>query len=479
MIRKSIYMVCLSAALVCGACNDWLTVVPETALVADNLFETDEGVLKALDGAYVLVARDIYSPTGYSGSGFSEPLACTFTSTIRELANHVYNIDNTQFGKSFDMVFKAYYKVIATLNPLIEGCGKNVGILKKEYHNIVKGEALAMRASLHLDLIRFWGPMPSRVDGAMGYLPYVTKNSSDNYEYHTFERYMQLLIADLDEAEKLLAESDPILTYPANGGTEYTGEWKDRQSHFNYYGVLGLQARARLWMGDKEGAVRYAKMVIDAKNEDGTPKFTLVTKETFEEPTFYMEHLCGVYQGHFDYQQTGFTNIPRNNTFYNENYTTFTSDLFDGNANDARYKLQWTSILVMQMGPTRIYYPVSQKYWYIHPGVTGSKKNMPVVRLAEMYLTIMEAGTLSEANGAYETLRVSRDVPYEPLVESDRTGMGKVLMEWLRELAVEGQNFFTYKRYAVERMLWQPVGSADCGEAQYVLPLPPSEYKTR
>ena len=56
MIRKGIYILCTSLALGCCACNDWLTIVPETTLVADNLFETDNGVLQALDGAYVLAA---------------------------------------------------------------------------------------------------------------------------------------------------------------------------------------------------------------------------------------------------------------------------------------------------------------------------------------------------------------------------------------------------------------------------------------
>ena len=47
MIRKGIYILCTSLALGCCACNDWLTIVPETTLVADNLFETDNGVLQA------------------------------------------------------------------------------------------------------------------------------------------------------------------------------------------------------------------------------------------------------------------------------------------------------------------------------------------------------------------------------------------------------------------------------------------------
>ena len=64
---------------------------------------------------------------------------------------------------------------------------------------------------------------------------------------------------------------------------------------------------------------------------------------------------------------------------------------------------------------------------------------MPLVRLAEMYLILMEVGTLEEANVAYETLCAARGVDYVALTENDRTD--RVLMEWIRELIAEGQIF--------------------------------------
>lgn len=472
MIRKGIYILCTSLALGCSACNDWLTVVPETALVSDNLFETDNGILQVLDGAYVLSKEYIYRPDGYmGGGGFAEYLACTWSNTNENLANHEYNLDNTSFASSLDDVFMAFYKIISSLNPMIEGCEENKDKLSEEYYNIVKGEALALRASLHLDLIRIWGPMPSQIDPSKEYLPYVTQNSIDNYQYYTFSRYMELLLADLDEAERLLQKSDPILIYPADGSSDYMGFWTDRKSHFNYYGVLGLQARARLWMGDKEGAVRYANMVKDAKNEDGTSKFTLATEGNIGNKLFYTEHLCGVNQDSYDVQgQSGFNMGYSTIGYYNTNYNTFVSDLFAGNTNDLRYKNQWTWTRFQGYLNVR----VTSKYSEMYPSSTA-KRNMPVVRLAEMYLIIMEAGSLAEANAAYEEYCISRNLVYTPMTEENRAET--TLWEYLREFIAEGQNFCTYKRFAVKRMLWQNSESADCGEEQYVLPLPPSELK--
>ena len=466
MIRKSIYILCTALTLGCSACDDWLTVVPETTLIADNLFETDEGILQVLDGAYVLAVSNVYTPTGYLGGGGNvEYLANTWTKDNNLWVSHEYDVDNTGFADGLDGMFMYIYKIINTLNPMIEACDENKDKYREEYYNIVKGEALAFRACLHLDLIRIWGPMPSKINASTEYLPYVTKNSIENYQYYTFDKYMELLFRDLDEAEELLKKSDPIVTNVENS------DWTDRKAHFNYYGVLGLQARARLWMNDKEGAMRYAKMVIDAKGEDGTPVFTLATADNYGDRTFYPEHLCGINQDNFDYQKTGFANSTSLNSYNNSNYNTFVADLFDGNTNDLRYKEQWSALRNYTMQWVRI----TRKYDDMYPSNTSSEKNMPIVRLAEMYLILMEAGTLEEANSAYKTLAEARGVDYVALTESDRTD--RVLMEWIRELIAEGQNFYTYKRFAVKRMLWQEAETADCGEEQYVLPLPPSERR--
>ena len=471
MIKKSIYILCTAFALGCGACNDWLTVVPETTLMPDNLFQTDEGCFQTLTGAYVLMAENIYSPTGImGGGGVAEELACTWTKENSLFARHEYNIDNSGFGGQLDRIFEQNYKVVATLNPLIEACDENRDKLSEEYYNMVKGEALAIRACLHLDLIRLFGPMPSKVNTATKYLPYVRENSIHNYEYYTFADYMNFLLADLNEAEELLAKSDPVLTYPMDGSTEYTGNWTDRKSHFNYYGVLGLQARARMWMGDTEEALRYAKLVRDAKNEDGTSKFTLACADNMGGKLFSVECMAGVDQSDFDYQQTRFMGSQNLISYYNTNYSTFVNDLFGGNTNDLRWTNQWS----WTYNVARQYVRITSKYNELYPSSTADK-NFPVIRLAEMYLIIMETGTLEEANAAYEEFCTARNLTYSPMTEETRSDT--VLWEYLREFAAEGQNFFTYKRFAVERMLWQDEDSADCGEEQYVLPLPPSEQR--
>ena len=104
------------------------------------------------------------------------------------------------------------------------------------------------------------------MDAGKTYLPYVRVNDAGNYEYHTFAQFMEYVQADLDSAEFLLSKYDPVLTTNISYTESTSNTWSYRKSRINYYGVLGLQARVALWIGEKEKALRYAKLVKDAKD---------------------------------------------------------------------------------------------------------------------------------------------------------------------------------------------------------------------
>ncbi len=474
-MKKRISILCMALGLLSSACSDWLTVQPKTTIVAENLYTTNDGVEQALNGIYILMRTHVYHPEGImGGSGFAESLAATWTNTANELNKHVYNINNENVGNIFNNAFMQMYSIVSNATPLINGVEENKDILDKDVYNIVKGEALAIRACIHLDLIRLWGPIPSKVDATKKYLPYVTEYSTAKYTYYTFEEYMQKLFADLNEAEELLKESDPILTYAADNSANGTSKWLNRQSRFNYYGVLGLQARAYSWYGDKGEAVRYAKMVKEAVNTDGTPKFKLGDQalvnsfgEGETDLTFYPEHLCGLDVELYDVTKGAFGASTRVTMLY-MGYAF--DELYNNNLADLRRKHVWYTYGRLPQPPS-VY---CNKYQGLYPTSRAKATNMPVVRLSEMYLTIMESGSLTEANAAYEEFCTARNIVYKSYTESDRKD--RVLWEYIRELMAEGQNFFTYKRYEVERMFNQPEDSEDCGELQYVLPLPPKEF---
>ena len=450
MMKKMINVIGLGILL--SACTDWLTVQPETSMTAETLFQTDNGVKYGLNGVYT-IAQSVYSPTGrLGGTGIVENMANTYLFTVNsdgeKWANHIYEETDSQKDVN-QYTFLTPYTMIA-----------------------------------NFDLLRIYGPVPSRVDVGKAYLPYVRINTPDNYEYHTFDQFMEYVQADLDSAEFLLKQYDPVLT--ANiSNTEYsTSPWPFRKSRMNYYGVLGLQARVALWIGENEKALRYARLVKDAKDSEESwaqLQFRLTTPSddvnsfTTTDLSHYSEHICGVNCDKFDFNYSGWSsrmlsssNDPSyREVLYGENY-----------AEDLRYQHFWRT------GSGTWYAPdgsmldeylvtsitINKFSQFLANSTNNCKDNFPIMRLPEIYFIIMECGPLDEANTLYEEYCAARNIEYIPLTEMDRKE--RIMLESIREYVGEGQNFFTYKRNNMRRMLGTTV---DCLEDQYIVTIPEAE----
>ena len=474
-MKNRYFTLFLSIALLVSACNDWLTVEPETSITGEKLFTTNEGVQQSLNGLY-LNMRGLYYPEGYFGaSRCLESMACTWTwaegTPAWYWANHYYTSQSD--NSDIQMMFEGLYNIIANVNPLIEGTAKHKDKLKEEVYNIGRGEGFAIRALAHLDLIRLFGPVPTAVDPAEKYLPYVKVNDKNPYEYVTYEEYMECLLADLDSAEMLLAKSDPVVAGTFEETETTTVDWPFRKSRVNYYGVLGLQARARLWKGDTEDALRYARLVKDAENADGTPKVRLMNptdtslyNNSTVDLTCYCEHLIGTKCDHYDYTR-GNSWRPNSVQILNTS-SDFFDLLFSGNVEDKRYQWFW-AYYYNRFGSSGYY---TAKYLNFTSSST-SQKNFPILRLAEIYLMIAEIAPLDEANEAYEEYCAARNVTFVPLTEENRKD--KILLDYICEFAGEGQNFYTYKRLNVKNMLF---GERELTEEQYRLVIPDAELLT-
>ncbi len=89
---------------------------------------------------------------------------------------------------------------------------KNVEKLTPNTYKICRGEAYALRACCHLDVLRLYGPVPSAAEASKTYVPYVRVNDVEDYTYHTFAQFMDYVQADLDSAEMFLRTVEPVLT---------------------------------------------------------------------------------------------------------------------------------------------------------------------------------------------------------------------------------------------------------------------------
>ena len=451
-IKSLLFISCVIFSLF--GCTDWLTIQPETQVTKEDMFKTQAGFYDALTGSYILM-RDNYSPSGQMVLGGVEYMANLWETTeglgvAYYYASHDYRVERVE--RELGNMFLKQYEIIANLNILIKYIDKQQRVLTDKEEKLYKGEALGLRAFIHFDLIRLWGPMPTQVDESYKYLPYETTVQLENYPYSNYREYMNKLCADLDSAELLLKQVDPILSAGKSSGY--------RPNRMNYYAVLGLQARVHLWLGEKDEALRYARMVKDATSVDGKKLFSLGSQADLNrnDRVFYAsEQLFGVAIEEFDDSR-----IP-------DGFKQLTTEV------DALYAIK--DIRLSLWFANNGGYRSPNKYDNMASSDSQQTKapslSVPMIRLAEMYLIIAECADLSEANGMYKEFLASRGLVTTELTESNRKEV--IQLEYLKEFYAEGQMFYVYKRLGTVTMHW---GTKECGEDVYVLPLPLRELNT-
>ena len=451
-IKSLLFISCVIFSLF--GCTDWLTIQPETQVTKEDMFKTQAGFYDALTGSYILM-RDNYSPSGQMVLGGVEYMANLWETTeglgvAYYYASHDYRVERVE--RELGNMFLKQYEIIANLNILIKYIDNQQRVLTDKEEKLYKGEALGLRAFIHFDLIRLWGPMPTQVDESYKYLPYETTVQLENYPYSNYREYMNKLCADLDSAELLLKQVDPILSAGKSSGY--------RPNRMNYYAVLGLQARVHLWLGEKDEALRYARMVKDATSVDGKKLFSLGSQADLNrnDRVFYAsEQLFGVAIEEFDDSR-----IP-------DGFKQLTTEV------DALYAIK--DIRLSLWFANNGGYRSPNKYDNMASSDSQQTKapslSDPMIRLAEMYLIIAECADLSEANGMYKEFLASRGLVTTELTESNRKEV--IQLEYLKEFYAEGQMFYVYKRSGTVTMHW---GTKECGEDVYVLPLPLRELNT-
>lgn len=471
-MKKIYLLLSLSFLTLFTSCNNWLTVEPQATATKDKMFSSAMGYESALTGLYLSLITNIYSPTSFMMGGDLEYMAGNYPTPAESTTEYqfvIHNFSNSQVDSNLGALFTAYYKVIANANVLLEALNTQQ-VMDQTEADCIKGEALAIRAFCHSELLRLWGPAPGKVNAGITYLPYVTTFSTSPYQYLTYSNYVEKMMEDLTTADELLKKVDPILNYPNSilnqgyGMTAHSSDtfWYYRQKRFNVYGVEALLARMYLWTGDKQKAYQYAKEVINAENTDGTSKFTLGTQSNIDSQDylFYPEHLAAL-DIHEFYDRSGafsgrFASLVMTEQAFNR--------LFTNNTDIRRNQFMASNSMAlgqMVYGTRKYMRMMSTDYGYPH--------SIPLVRLSELYLIMMETAPLDEANSCYQTFAGARGIPYQPMTESSRQQI--VLNEYVREFWSEEQIFFAFKRLGISNstITGTPLTTA------YEMPLPTGE----
>lgn len=453
------------------SCNNWLDVKPETEVEVDRMFKDQYGFQGALTGVYLKFKNaSVYG--GQLMYGTIEYLAQHWEVNTNENLKALsrYNYMDGSVQGSMSGIYSQLYAVIASANGILEQIDSKKDVFEPGMYEIIKGEALAIRAYCHLDLLRLFGPMPTQIkDGKI--LPYVKTVTIAYHDHHTYDEYVAFLKEDLAEAGRLLKQADPVLveheeTKLSISATDFL---KARQLRMNYYAVQGIQARFYLWLGGAENkakAYAFAKEIKDAVDKYEKPRYTLGSSEeiTNEDYAFSCEHISAIYDYNM-YERV--TRLFQESSAYIRNKNIVIPELYVAGTTDIRFTGLWTELTASNGTKSH----VIKKFW--QKDESGAINQMPLLRLAEIYLILIECSTLEEADEYYKEFCLSRDIPVVDL--QDEMQVRSVLIEeYNKEFYGEGQAFYMYKRLAVEDILW----AEDPGnEESYVVPLPQSEIK--
>ena len=240
--------------LACAAtsCDSYLDITPDGQVKRDELLETNEGVEDAIYGVYAkLRSTSLYGQEMYFSALeiMSQTLWCYGNQSVTALGQ--YNYGNTSVKNVFASVWTDMYNNISNVNsvinaPLVENATTYPA-------TIYRGEALALRAFMHFDLMRLFADQITVKPNADG-IPYATQFSLVAPDFESLAENYNHVIADLTEAERLLEGEDQY--------KNSTAFMTDRQIHLNLHAVRALLARVYLTMGNKQKALEYAQKVI-------------------------------------------------------------------------------------------------------------------------------------------------------------------------------------------------------------------------
>jgi hypothetical protein len=466
MKKKIIILLFLTITIGFASCKKFLDVEPKTNLSETQLFSSEAGFQQALSGVYSqLASRSLYGDR--LTMGFVSALAQNYAvsgSTAPYVETRALNYTSTEVQGHIAEIWAVSYSAISGLNKILSNTVTKKSMLSDTAYATIRGEALALRAMVHFDLLRLFGKQYT-AGTALKAIPYRTVVDENAKLPNTTAEVINFALADLKEAEDLMKQLDPIVAL----------DLRTRRNKLNYYGVKGLEARIRLYMGDKPGAAAAATVVVNSgkyvwvtqaeASANGTTVTTLRDRLYFNEQVFMLRSrdLNSWTETYFRSSGVNLTSIKLTRTQANFN------TIYESSSTDYRllYRIE-----------TENNAPFPSKFWQnssTQLSETRRDQYVPVIRLSEMYYILAETAETTAAGISYlNTVRQNRAL--SNLVATTQANLIiEITKEYQKEFYAEGQLFFYYKRINAATM--QLSNSGAMNPARYVLPIPNTELE--
>ena len=500
---KKYLLFILAVALTTTSCSDWLDVRGENIQKEQDQFGKAKGFRDALVGCYMDMSnKDIYgerltmtdvenlADDWYFDSSFE-----TYEPKQYELSTHQYSLDDAR--SAIKAIYGNLFTTISSANVLIKNLSeKGADVLSQQERDMIEGEALAIRSYCQLDVLRLFGQVPKAGTKQVS-LPYSYTTGIDEMpHYYNYDEYVANLTKDIEKAESLLKDNDPIMRYTfeslnssnyygVNSESDVDDFFKFRQSRLNYWAVRALHARMDLYIGNKQEAHDIAMEIINAKGADGGSLMSLSGVKDLHAGYNALPDECLFYLSKYDVNTyankdlVGGNNVQARDFHYlltDKMLTDLFASIPGSTASHNRYYYLWNRNL---KDPSTKVRPGLKKYWYNESDAASSYlmtkyQIIPMIRLSEMYLIAMEtSNSLDEVHSLYATYMKDREYTLYTPFDSLDDARKEMVNEYQREFIGEGQMFYVYKRLDAEKMKWNDKEMTD---DDYILPLPSSEY---
>lgn len=434
MIRK-LFLITVAASLL-TSCKKQLEITPQQGILEENALSSDAKVKKVLNGAY-----DAVSDGDVWGGGFllyAELMAANdeirWEGTFNQ-PDEIWQkaiITTNSFVR--DSWLGAYYTINAANNVL-----SAINVVNAADQNRVKGEALFLRGAMFFELVKFYskpytaGSVTTNKGIPLVLVPTRTINDVNTISRGTVEQTYTQIIADLTAAEGLLPASNDVYASKAV--------------------AAGMLSRVYLQMERFADARDAANRAITTAVTAGA-SLTATYAEAFNNNPNSTEDLFSMQLSTQDGTNAMHTYWSIPDYGGRDGDVTITSDhLALYNAADERLALFYVGNGDWRSGKWQLQY-----------------KNVPLMRLAELYLTRAECNfRLSTSVGAAPVADYNRTHTRAGLPAAVSVTLSDILLERKLELAHEGHALHDLKRLR---------GSADgfaYNANKMVLPIPQRE----
>lgn len=469
MKRRLHHISALALALVLAAsCNKKIELEPVSTVDGEQFFTKLDDYEFALTGTYALLKQNsLYS--GVNGGSVFLSGVDLAGDNFREGPTNLGNL-NTLYRWNYTAnsavvtgAWNAAYRVIQQANLSVRNI-QRFRAEEPERVNRIEGQARALRAFMHLELLRWWAPDYDRNSASLG-VPYVEAFDVEQAPSRpTVKQTYDRMEADLKAAKAMLSNVDrSVQSVTTTAGTG--------RAYMDSLVVNAILARMYLYANELDSAVKYSTHVINARPLATATEFPLIWQDaTTKEVVWSVNYqtidaplLREIYRPAVSSEDDEISWRPVD-ALYNS-YAT----------GDVRYPTYF--VTRSRRGVSRV---LINKY-FAKSAVARPDGivNFKVFRTAEMYLIRAEALARKGQNAAaladLNALRAARNAAVG--AETGPALQTAIQTERRKELVAEGHRFFDLKRTArtVDRTQCTDYCTLEPANRAWAFPIPQTE----